>query len=486
MRVFEIISVCTLFLTILFALILPKGKVFGYSFFFSLVAVIFHLIFEGIRWQMFFVYIAIPIFPILFFTKKNILRKSVWVVTFLFLVISTLFSLFFPVFTFQKLIGKYGIGTATYQFVDKSRNELFGEGRNRKREIILQVWYPTSPNVNQKFTSYIENTPELPNSLSKFFGYPSFIFSHFKYVKTNAVKEAKISNMRNNYPVLICHSGLFGSRKFNTFQIEHLVSQGYIVVGIDNSGAVAINEFSGGRKIESLPMNEMQALIDQSIEDLPVIPKLNGVEMKDGIIPYFARDIYFTIDCMQKINNYDSRNLLTHVVDTNKIGVLGVSLGGIVVAEAAAKDIRIKACLIMESPMTKYVMRYGLKIPTMIMARDAETMRIERKKSGGWTEKDIQQHLYTMTKTFERLPTDGYFVQIPGMFHVEFLDVPLWVPYGKYFGLTGSIETEEVHNIINTFSLNFFNKELEGKKSDFLNNPNKTFSNIIYRKNYNQ
>ncbi len=402
------------------------------------------------------------------------------------LVISTFLSLFFPVFRFQKPIGKYGVGTATYQFVDKSRNELFGENRSLKREIILQIWYPTSPIVNQKFTSYIENTPKLPNSLSKLFGYPSFIFSHFKHVKTNAVKDANVSSIKNKYSVLIYHSGLFGSRKFNTFLIEQLVSQGYIVAGIDNPGAVAITEFSDGRKTESLPMNEMQALIHQSIEDLPVIPKLNGVEMKDGIITYFAEDVSFAIDCMQRINNYDSLNLLTHVIDTNKVGVLGVSLGGMVVSETAAKDIRIKACLIMESPMTKYVMKYGLKIPTMIMTRDAETMRIERKKSGGWTEKDIQQHLYTMTNTFEKLATDGYFVQIPGMFHVDFLDVPLWLPYGKYFGLTGSIKTKEVHNIINTFSINFFDKELENKKSDFLINPTKTFSNIIYKKNYIQ
>jgi len=90
---------------------------------------------------------------------------------------------------------------------------------------MLQIWYPTSLNVNQNFTLYLENTPELPNKLSKLFGYPGFIFSHFKYVETNAVKEAKINSTRNNYPVLIYHSGLFGSRKFNTFQIEQLVSK---------------------------------------------------------------------------------------------------------------------------------------------------------------------------------------------------------------------------------------------------------------------
>ena len=484
MRFFEIISVSILFLAILFANVLPKRNIFKYCLAFSLFAIILHVILEGIRWQMFFVYIAIPLFPILSYTQKKVLRKSGWGVVFIFVVISTFFSIFFPVFKLQKPIGKYGIGSATYQFVDKSRNELFGENRSRKREIILQIWYPTSPSVNQKFTSYIENTPELPNIISKLFGYPSFLFAHFKYVKTNAVKEAKVSSIRHYYPILVFHSGLFGSRKFNTFQIEQLVSEGYIVAAIDNPGAVAITEFSDNRKIESLQMKEMQKLVHQSLEDLPVIPKLNGVEMKEGIIPYFAQDISFAIDCLEKINNKDSLAILTNVIDTNKIGVMGVSLGGIVVAEAATKDNRIKACLIMESPMSKNVMKFGLKIPTMIITRDAETMRIEREKFGGWSEKDIQQHLYTMTNTFERLTSDGYFVQIPGMFHVEFLDVPLWIPYGKYFGLTGSIKIKEVHNMLNAFSINFFDKELEGKESDFLSNPNKTYLNILYKKNY--
>jgi len=82
---------------------------------------------------MFLVYITIPLFPILFFPKKKLLRKLTLVVTFLFVVISTFLSLFFPVFTFQKLIGEYGIGTTTYHFVDKSRSELFGEDTSRKR-----------------------------------------------------------------------------------------------------------------------------------------------------------------------------------------------------------------------------------------------------------------------------------------------------------------------------------------------------------------
>jgi len=203
--------------------------------------------------------------------------------------------------------------------------------------------------------------------------------------------------------------------------------------------------------------------------------------MKDGVIPFFAEDISFVINCLGKINENDSQRILTRHIDTNKIGVFGVSLGGIVVAEAASKDKRIKACLILEAPMPKDVMLNGLKIPTMIMTRDAETMRLERKKSGGWTEKDIQQHQYSMKNIYDRLPSDGYFIQIPKIFHVDFTNLPLWFPYGKYLGITGGLKTEEAHQIINTFSIAFFDKELKGKNSEFLKRPNGKFLNVIFQ-----
>ncbi len=482
MRIFEIISVSTLLLTMLFGLFLPKRKAFGFCTLLFSVAVGLHLMLEDVRWQMFPFYVSAVLLLFVFFVKKNALRAVTWIVIFLFATASTALSLFFPVFEFQKPSGKYGVGTATYQFADTSRDELFGTDSNQKREILLQIWYPASLNDDRKPTSYMDDTPDLPADFARKFGYPSFVFSHLKYVKTHAVKEAKISSAEKKYPVIVYHSGLFGSRKFNTFLVEQLASQGYIVVGIDNPGAIALAELLDGRKIESLTKNEMRPLIDQSIEDLPSAPVLRGVEMKDGIIPYFVQDISFAIDRLHTINEDDSLGILTNSIDTDRVGVLGVSLGGIVVAEAAAKDDRIKACLIMESRMTKHVMKHGLKVPTMIMTRDAESMRVEREKFDGWTEKNIKQHLATMTNTFERLPADGYFVQIPGMFHIDFVDAPLWLPYAKYLGLTGSIETREVHNMITKFSVDFFDKELKNKDSEFLNNPTKTFPDVIYKK----
>jgi hypothetical protein len=46
----------------------------------------------------------------------------------------------------------------------------------------------------------------------------------------------------------------------------------------------------------------------------------------------------------------------------------------------------------METFMPAEVVRAGLRQPTMFITRDADTMRLERRRSGGWSEPDIHEH----------------------------------------------------------------------------------------------
>ena len=412
------------------------------------------------------------------------MKKMYLFIPCLILVIGAFLYAFFPVFKFEKPTGKYQIGTKIYHFTDSLRNEIFTENVGQKREMMVQIWYPTDQKSNNNFAPYIEDSKTKTTAVAELFGYPKICFSQLQYVKSNAIYNAGVSHIKEKYPVLIYLTGVNGSRQFSTFQIQELVSQGYIVAGIDNPGAVASVCFPDGRTIKGLPLEKIKALIDQSFENLPTTPSLNNIELQDGIIPYFSDDVSFVINCLEKINTHDLQNILTQHIDLTKIGVFGVSLGGIVAAEASVKDNRIKACLIMESRISKNVMEAGIQIPTMIITRSAETMRLERKKSGGWTEKDIEIHQYTMKNIYDRLPSDGYFIQIPKIFHIDFLDLPLWFPYGKYIGLTGEMETKQAHQIINDFSVAFFDKALMGISSEFLKYPEKKYPEIVYLRKY--
>jgi hypothetical protein len=266
----------------------------------------------------------------------------------------------------------------------------------------------------------------------------------------------------------------------STFQIEELVSHGYIVIAIDQPGAAASVIFPDGHQISGLSKAQMDPLSQQSASPLATAPLLNGQAFKEGIIPYFAQDVSFTLNQLSSINNTDPNNILTGKLDLQNAGIFGVSFGGIIAAEAALKDPRLKACLVMDVFMTADVVQKGLQQPSMWITRDADTMRLEREKSGGWTEKDILQTQTTMRAVYNSLPGDGYFVQVPGMFHIDFTDVTYVSPIFPKIGISGPIGIQRAHDIINAYSVAFFEKHLKGTTTTLLKGPTKQYPEVLF------
>jgi hypothetical protein len=160
--------------------------------------------------------------------------------------------------------------------------------------------------------------------------------------------------------------------------------------------------------------------------------------------------------------------------------MFGVSYGGIVGAEACLQDARIKACLVMDVLMTADVVEQGLQQPSMWITRPADTMRLEREKAGGWTEQDIEQTQRTMRSVYNRLPGAGYFVQAPGMFHVDLTDVDLVSPLAQMIGFNGPIGAERAHEIINAYALAFFDRHLKGRPAALLDGPAEEYPDVIF------
>jgi hypothetical protein len=88
-------------------------------------------------------------------------------------------------------------------------------------------------------------------------------------------------------------------------------------------------------------------------------------------------------------------------------------------------------------------------------------MRLERRRSGGWSEPVIHETLSTMRAVYERLPGDGYYVQVPGVFHADMTDVPM---LASRAGLSGPVGVQRAHQIINAYSLAFFDRHLKGRR----------------------
>ena len=371
----------------------------------------------------------------------------------------------------------------TYHWVDETRAEIFTADQNDRRELMIQIWYPAKAGSANPKMPYVQSADIVMASFAKIIQKPEIIFRNFKYVTTNASTSAGMADAEPSYPLLLFLEGAAGFRQMNTFQVEELVSQGYVVAAIDQPGMAAAVVFPDGHHISGLSIEHMQALIRPSYMAGQEKAVLDGKELAEGsIIPYLTQDAVFVLNKLAELNRFDPNQILADRLDMQRVGAFGVSLGGIVVAELCRVESRLRACLMMDAPMPNDVVQLGLARPSMWMTRDADTMRLERERSGGWPENEISAHLKGMRAAYVGNKADSYFVQLPGAFHSNFTDVPLWSPLAAWLGITGPMDGARAHQIINTYSLAFFNKHLKNLSNSQLDAPSTQFSEVLFEK----
>ena len=448
------------------------------------------LVAEGFRWQMMPAYGLISAICLLagFGRRPGPLRRITACVLVAFAVVVLLIAVALPValpvFRFPRPAGPYAIGTLTYRWTDPSRREIFSADPGERRRLVAQVWYPAASPEGPR-APYVDDADAVSAGLSHTLAgtgllhVPGFFFAHFGLVATNAVTAARVAR-GGPFPVLIYLTGLGGFRQASTFQIQELVSRGYVVVGVDQPYTAAAVTVPG-RTFSGMTKQEVQPLIDQSLTPTDPAPTLHGRPLPGGILPYLARDVGFVLDQLTVLDGDDPDEVLTGQLDMRHVGAFGVSLGAMATAEACRTDARLAACLMMDAAMPADVTASGLTQPAMWLTRPTADMRLERARSGGWSDRDIAQTQQTMRTTFaEQPPGRGYLVSIPGMFHVNFTDAAYWSPLTSQLGLTGPIDSRHGYDIVNAYTAAFFDTALRSRPVPLLDGPSPDYPDVIY------
>ncbi|HEY7058742.1 MAG TPA: hypothetical protein VH458_19555 [Vicinamibacterales bacterium] len=394
-------------------------------------------------------------------TARRVMRVAGVALGALLLVISTALPILIPIFRFPQPDGPYAIGTMTYHWVDPARPEVFTPNPGDHRELMVQVWYPAKRDDSARRAPYVPDSSVLA-ALARLFGLPAFTFSHLQYVKTHAEPSAPVASGQRKYPVLLFSHGRGGFRQHNTFQVEQLASHGYVVATIDQPYVASGVVFPDGRLVK----------FDSRMFD-PGHP--GHPAFLDEVIPFLAQDVIFTLDQLARLNQADPNGILTGHLDLPRAGAFGVSLGGAVIAEACRLEPRLRGCLVMDVFMPADVVQSGLRQPVMWITRDAASMQRE-----GWAQRDIDETRTTMRAVFDRLPGQGYIVLVPGMFHPNFSDFPLYSPIGRWMGLTGPIDPQRGHEIVDAYTLAFFDRHVADRPAPLLDQRPSPYREAIF------
>lgn len=452
MRSFELLSTIFNILMlgwIIFARNKPqRGLLVGSGI--SIILVLVHGLAEGMRWQMIPVYamtlVPIAIFALRGFSKPKEVKKKasrtqiilIASLAGLYSVIAVALPIVLPVFTFEKPTGPYKIGTVTYDWKDDQREETFTADPGDKRELMVQIWYPADSKAKGKVAPYISNADVFAEGYSKILNMPKLLFTTFGHVKTHAIENAEISKQEPTYPVLLFSHGFSGHKNQNTFQIEQLVSQGYIVVGIDHTYSSTASVFADGRVAHYVPQD------------------MNSGDYLDQANDGWVEDAKFVLDQVEKLAQNDPDHRFTGRMDMQNVGMFGHSFGGATSTQMLMTDSRIKAAINMDGVLygKLRIPEGGLKKPFLMMSADDSLNSVQN-----MPDKEMATMMKGLIARYDHVAEGGnYWMKINQMNHMGFTDLYLFSPV--YERMAG-VDVRKVHRLINDYSLDFFNHYLK-------------------------
>ena len=265
-----------------------------------------------------------------------------------------LWVVIFPTPRFPQPTGPYGVGTRLYSWTDPTRPEPFTTDPGDHRELVVQIWYPTTGQGDPQ--PYMDSSEPI-RVLARRLHVPAFLLGNVEHAPTHALRDVPATEGR--FPVLINPAGLLVFRDASLFWIEELASHGYVVVGLDQPGTSAATVLSGGRVIRVIDKPVFDRLhADGAVACVQPVSDPERRRASGRHHPFLADDLRFVLSQVE-ILDHDDPVLAGHI-DTGRAGVFGMSLGGYVAPEACYRDQRFRACLAVDAGKTAAVARDGL------------------------------------------------------------------------------------------------------------------------------
>jgi len=417
----------------------------------SVIVILLQGIVEGMRWQLIPAY-ALAVVPLYILVRAKLsgskkqksakassIKKTIGIIVAVFYAsVAVVLPILLPVFSFSEPTGIYKVGTTTYEWTDEAREETFTPKAGDKRKLKIQIWYPANKDTKGQTRAYVEDGALLAEGYHRILGMPKQVFNSIRYVKTHSLENVDISDQEATYPVLIFSHGFSGHKNQNTFQIEEIVSRGYIVVGIDHTYNSTVSKFSDGRTAYFTPGKD------------------DSAETMDQTNPIWVADASFVLNQVEKLAAHDPDQRFTGRMDLERIGMFGHSFGGATSTQMLMSDDRVKAALNMDGVLygKLRVPEGGLNKPFLMMSAD-HSRNFEQ-----YTKDPVL--IAFLTDVFKRYDhiTDGgnYWLTLRNMSHMGFSDLYLTSPLFEWME---GISLKKSYPIINAYTLDFFNHFLK-------------------------
>jgi hypothetical protein len=363
--------------------------------------------------------------------------------------------------------GDFFVGFDYLCFTDSTRKELFDNNLETYREITVKVWYPTDMEPSNTAPYFYDS-----DIIIKYFAFPEI----FKEITTNSSRAVLLSQKEKTYSVLIFNHGWGEHFAQNTILMEELASFGYVVFSIAHHYECKFSFYPDG-SIFTIDMNSNRFLQimqeQQKPEAMELMNKMLGLDKIDeqkqilidqsNVLPtllkespkYWADDISFFIDKLEMINI--NNQLFKDKLNLKRIGVFGMSMGGIATNEICISDSRVKAGINIDGGLLSSEIDDKIQTPFMFL---------NSKRYLGYGQ------LFT-----SKIIKDGYSLSVRNSDHYNFTDYSIYKIQNLSF-LLGTIEGNKTIEIMNNLVLAFFDKYLKKKENINIINKAQSYTEI--------
>jgi len=465
MQFFEILFLLVTILFLVFVSFLGERRRFQVRCFqIGLIVVILHVLFEIARWQMAFCYVGFFLLAlmILKLTTSHLVVRILGFATGLLLIsTSAFYSVMMPIIEWPAPSGAYKIGSTSYTITDESRDEILTDDPDDKRELFVEVWYPAD-------LEEVEDLPDVKPLWQELYAGEldrvSFFMNYLVGINTHAYPDVPPNLNDGPFPVILFNHGLQMFTSQSTLLMEHLASHGYIVVSIahpyeslrvnlSNAGTVLpefitsmenfkeamawIEKSSGPISAAKDSMKNSQNREDRAQIMLRAIEKS---EMNE-VVTEWEKDTRFVLNHLLSANGL--KWPFQNSMDTARIGVMGMSIGGALATECSKADGRIKAAINVDGLQYGTKNNEGLNVPFMMI------YSMDGRGTNDFLMLNSNDDFHEFTFTSAR--------------HADFTDMNLIWPVMRVYGQLGGIPGERMTKLTNEVILNFWDCYLKNK-----------------------
>lgn len=249
------------------------------------------------------------------------------------------------------------------------------EFRPEGRRLIVQFWYPC---VDDKTASYAPYAPEIMSTYIDDITHP---------LMTRALLNT--IPISGKFPTILFLHGLGNHRRANTVACCELASHGYIVVSIDHPGIASLIQFSDGEKLYGYEDEDFR--------------KHSAIYMQTMV-----EEVAFVLKSLETCP-------FVGVINFDKIGMLGMSIGGMITIKCLSQIPALKVGVSFDGPPLEAYTPLQKKF-LLLLAQDSE----EYFENEGTPKERLVEYRESLR---------GKAIRVMGSKHADFNDTPFLVDH---------------------------------------------------------